>query len=448
MAQDMTAGKPTRLLLMFSLPILLGNIFQQLYNMVDSVVVGRGVGVDALSAVGASGVVYCVILGFGMGMAEGFAILPAQRYGARDYETLRKLIGSGILLTAITAILMTAGGWFFSRPLLRVMHTPEELLEEANRYMQILSAGICITLFYNFFAAILRALGDSRTPLLAMIAASVINVVLDILFVIVFRMGVSGAAAATLIAQGFSLFCCLAAIYKIPFLRFSRGDWKVEGGRIWALLRLGIPMALQNIIINIGAMILQYVVNLYGSLYIAAYTTGNKILNIIAQPPICLGVAMTSYTGQNMGARRLDRVRLGLRHCFWLTMGICAMLMIIVFLSADGILSLLLPPGETEVIAIGAGYVRIITLALPFLGLITTYRSALQGMGNTLLPMAASGVELLLRVSLPFVLPAALGFSMIGIAEASAWTGGGLFLVVSYYGVMRKVRRDDRSPSA
>ena len=188
--------------------------------------------------------------------------------------------------------------------------------------------------------------------------------------------------------------------------------------------------------------------NLYGSLYIAAYTTGNKILNIIAQPPICLGVAMTSYTGQNMGARRLDRVRLGLRHCFWLTMGICALLMIIVFLSADGILSLLLPPGETEVIAIGAGYVRIITLALPFLGLITTYRSALQGMGNTLLPMAASGVELLLRVSLPFVLPAALGFSMIGIAEASAWTGGGLFLVVSYYGVMRKVRRDDRSPSA
>lgn len=439
MVKDMTEGNPTRLLLSFAVPMLIGNIFQQLYSMVDSIVIGQGVGVDALAAVGATFALDWAILGFGIGLTQGFAILIAQKFGAQDYRGLKKAFTMSVFLTAGVAIVITILSRLFSMPVLRLLNTPSDIIDNSNLYISIIFSGIIITMFYNLLAATLRALGDSRTPLIALVISCIINILLDLLFVIKFSMGIAGAAYATLIAQAFSGLFCIRAIRKIDFLKVTRQDWRPRKTFLNRLIVLGLPMALQNSIISVGAMVLQYVVNGYGAVYVAAYTAAVKINGLIEQPGVTFGFAMGTYAGQNLGAGKFDRIRLGLKKCIALSMVFCISITIIILMFGEQFIGLIVSQDEVEVINIANHYLRITISMLSVLNLLFIYRSALQGFGNTIVPMISGGLELVARISLASILPKFLGFTGIAIAEISAWISADLILIPSYYRTINKL---------
>ncbi|MFU0799352.1 MAG: MATE family efflux transporter [Xylanivirga thermophila] len=445
MVKDMTSGNPTRLLLSFAIPMLIGNIFQQLYSMVDSIVIGQGIGVEALAAVGATFSLDWAILGFCIGLSEGFAILIAQKFGAGDYNGLKKAFTTSFYLTAIVAVIVTIISQLLSMPILKILNTPADIIDNSNLYISIIFGGIIITMFYNFLSATLRALGDSRTPLIALLIACSINIVLDILFVMKFNMGIAGAAYATLIAQASSCLFCILAIRKIDFLHIAKKDWKFEKEFVKNLLILGLPMALQNSIISIGAMVLQYVVNGYGALYVAAYTAAIKISGIIEQPGATFGFAMATYAGQNLGAVKFDRIRLGLKKCIKLSMGFCIGIMAIIFLFGETFIGLIVSQEEVEVIAIAHKYLHITVSMLCVLNLLFIYRSALQGFGNTVIPMISGGLELAARITLAAFLPKFLGFTGIAIAEVFAWLSADLLLIPSYYRTIHRLENKSYS---
>lgn len=439
MVKDMTEGNPTRLLLSFAVPMLIGNIFQQLYSMVDSIVIGQGVGVDALAAVGATFALDWAILGFGIGLTQGFAILIAQKFGAQDYRGLKKAFTMSVFLTAGVAVVITILSRLFSMPVLRLLNTPSDIIDNSNLYISIIFSGIIITMFYNLLAATLRALGDSRTPLIALVISCIINILLDLLFVIKFSMGIAGAAYATLIAQAFSGLFCIRAIRKIDFLKVTRQDWRPRKTFLNRLIVLGLPMALQNSIISVGAMVLQYVVNGYGAVYVAAYTAAVKINGLIEQPGVTFGFAMGTYAGQNLGAGKFDRIRLGLKKCIALSMVFCISITIIILMFGEQFIGLIVSQDEVEVINIANHYLRITISMLSVLNLLFIYRSALQGFGNTIVPMISGGLELVARISLASILPKFLGFTGIAIAEISAWISADLILIPSYYRTINKL---------
>lgn len=439
MVKDMTEGNPTRLLLSFAVPMLIGNIFQQLYSMVDSIVIGQGVGVDALAAVGATFALDWAILGFGIGLTQGFAILIAQKFGAQDYRGLKKAFTMSVFLTAGVAIVITILSRLFSMPVLRLLNTPSDIIDNSNLYISIIFSGIIITMFYNLLAATLRALGDSRTPLIALVISCIINILLDLLFVIKFSMGITGAAYATLIAQAFSGLFCIRAIRKIDFLKVTGQDWRPKKNFLNRLIVLGLPMALQNSIISVGAMVLQYVVNGYGAVYVAAYTAAVKINGLIEQPGVTFGFAMGTYAGQNLGAGKFDRIRLGLKKCIALSMVFCISITIIILMFGEQFIGLIVSQDEVEVINIANHYLRITISMLSVLNLLFIYRSALQGFGNTIVPMISGGLELVARISLASILPKFLGFTGIAIAEISAWISADLILIPSYYRTINKL---------
>lgn len=439
MVKDMTEGNPTRLLLSFAVPMLIGNIFQQLYSMVDSIVIGQGVGVDALAAVGATFALDWAILGFGIGLTQGFAILIAQKFGAQDYRGLKKAFTMSVFLTAGVAVVITILSRLFSMPVLRLLNTPSNIIDNSNLYISIIFSGIIITMFYNLLAATLRALGDSRTPLIALVISCIINILLDLLFVIKFSMGIAGAAYATLIAQAFSGLFCIRAIRKIDFLKVTGQDWKPKKNFLNRLIVLGLPMALQNSIISVGAMVLQYVVNGYGAVYVAAYTAAVKINGLIEQPGVTFGFAMGTYAGQNLGAGKFDRIRLGLKKCIALSMVFCISITIIILMFGEQFIGLIVSQDEVEVINIANHYLRITISMLSVLNLLFIYRSALQGFGNTIVPMISGGLELVARISLASILPKFLGFTGIAIAEISAWISADLILIPSYYRTINKL---------
>ena len=439
MVKDMTEGNPTRLLLSFAVPMLIGNIFQQLYSMVDSIVIGQGVGVDALAAVGATFALDWAILGFGIGLTQGFAILIAQKFGAQDYRGLKKAFTMSVFLTAGVAIVITILSRLFSMPVLRLLNTPSDIIDNSNLYISIIFSGIIITMFYNLLAATLRALGDSRTPLIALVISCIINILLDLLFVIKFSMGIAGAAYATLIAQAFSGLFCIRAIRKIDFLKVTGQDWKPKKNFLNRLIVLGLPMALQNSIISVGAMVLQYVVNGYGAVYVAAYTAAVKINGLIEQPGVTFGFAMGTYAGQNLGAGKFDRIRLGLKKCIALSMVFCISITIIILMFGEQFIGLIVSQDEVEVINIANHYLRITISMLSVLNLLFIYRSALQGFGNTIVPMISGGLELVARISLASILPKFLGFTGIAIAEISEWISADLILIPSYYRTINKL---------
>lgn len=439
MVKDMTEGNPTRLLLSFAVPMLVGNIFQQLYSMVDSIVIGQGVGVDALAAVGATFALDWAILGFGIGLTQGFAILIAQKFGAQDYRGLKKAFTMSVFLTAGVAIVITILSRLFSMPVLRLLNTPSDIIDNSNLYISIIFSGIIITMFYNLLAATLRALGDSRTPLIALVISCIINILLDLLLVIKFSMGIAGAAYATLIAQAFSGLFCIRAIRKIDFLKVTGQDWRPKKNFLNRLIVLGLPMALQNSIISVGAMVLQYVVNGYGAVYVAAYTAAVKINGLIEQPGVTFGFAMGTYAGQNLGAGKFDRIRLGLKKCIALSMVFCISITIIILMFGEQFIGLIVSQDEVEVINIANHYLRITISMLSVLNLLFIYRSALQGFGNTIVPMISGGLELVARISLASILPKFLGFTGIAIAEISAWISADLILIPSYYRTINKL---------
>ena len=310
--KNMTSGSPGKLIMAFDVPLMLGNIFQQLYTMVDTMVVGQIVGVEALAALGAADWLVWLVLGLASGMTQGFSILVSQYYGADNLEKLRKAVALSYVLTGILAVVVLTVSQLVVHRVMLFLNTPADIIDMSMLYLRIVFCGIPIIAAYNILAAVLRAMGNSRSPLTAMIVAALINVCLDLLFVAVLGWGIAGAAAATVIAQGFSAVYCFGVLRKLDILSLTKKDFRPDAGLSGRLLQLGAPIAVQNMIISIGGLVVQYVVNGFGFLFVAGFTATNKLYGLLELAAISYGYAITTYVGQNLGAGEIRRIKKGI----------------------------------------------------------------------------------------------------------------------------------------
>jgi len=434
--KEMTSGRPLPLMVVFALPLMLGSVFQQLYTVVDTAIVGKALGVDALAALGAVDWLNWMIIGMVQGLTQGFSIRMAKEFGARQHELLRKTVASSVVLSAFAAVLLVAVGQLLCKPVLRLLQTPARILPMSLLYLRIIFAGIPIVTAYNLLSAVLRALGDGKTPLYAMIAASVTNIVLDLVFVLVFHWGVAGAAAATLIGQFVSCVFCLVQLSKVEILRLRRNDFVGNRKLSVRLLALGTPMALQNCIIAAGGIIIQLVVNGFGVIFIAGFTAANKLFGLLEMAGMSYGFAVVTYVGQNLGAKNTERIRKGVNSASLLSLCTSIVIGVLMLIAGKLILSCFISgtPEEFEgAMKVAYQYLSTMSIALPALYFIHVYRSALQGMGDTVQPMISGILELFLRVSLVFILPAVIGSVGVFIAEVAAWIGAAIMQMIVYY---------------
>ena len=440
----MTSGNPIRLILAVALPLMLGNVFQQLYTVVDAQIIGKVEGVSALAALGASDWFYWLYLGIIQGLAQGFAIPMAQAFGAQDYPRLRKCVGNAVVLAAGTGVLIAAVALLSIGPVLGLMGTPEAIRPTASSYLRILFAAYPVVMAYNLSAGILRALGDGKSPLYAMIAAAAVNIGLDYLFVAVFRWGVMGAAVATAIAQLCSCLFCLYRIRRIAFVHPSRDDLRPDLRMCGRLLQLGLPVAAQNGLIGVGGMILQGAVNTMGVTFIAGYTTTNKLYGVLEMAATSYGYAMSTYAGQNLGAGEVERIRTGTRAAAItgvITAGVIAAAM---FAFGRTIVSSFIsgsPEEVAEATRIACEYLYLMSACLPVLYILHIYRSALQGMGNTLMPMVSGLAEFVMRTGSAMLLPGLIGYTGVFWAEVLAWMGADFILLPSYFVGYAKLKK-------
>ncbi len=439
--KNMTSGSPGKLIFLFSLPLMIGNVFQQLYTVVDTMVVGQALGVDALAALGATDWLGWMSLGLIQGFTQGFGILIAQKFGAEDRDGLRKTIGNSLVLSAILAAVLLMAMQILVNPVLEILNTPTEIRHMSVFYLRLVFCGIPVVMAFNIFACILRSLGDSRSPLMAMIIAALTNVGLDLLFVLVFHWGIGGAASATIFAQGISAVYCIRKILRIELIKLRKKDFCPERALVRRLWILGIPMAFQNMVIAVGGMIIQSVVNGVGVIFIAGFTATNKLYGLLEIAATSYGFAMVTYTGQNQGADRIDRIRTGLRSALGIAMVTSAMIMIVMLLFGRSILGLFISgtPEQTEAaLEIAFRYLKIMSICLPILYLLHVVRSCIQGMGNTILPMMSGIAEFVMRTAAALLLPLLAGPDGIFFAEVLAWTGADVVLIISYFYVMKK----------
>jgi putative MATE family efflux protein len=440
--KDMTTGNPLSLIITFALPLMVGNIFQQMYTVVDTMVVGKALGVDALAALGATDWLYWMILGMVQGLTQGFGILMAREFGAKQFEQLRRVVGSAASLSAICALVILGIGLAASLPMLMLMQTPQQILPGSLLYLRIMIFGIPIVTAYNLLACILRALGDGKTPLNAMILASLTNIVLDLLFVLVFRWGIAGAAAATLIAQAASTVFCLMRIRHIEFMNLSRHHFLLKADMARRLMALGSPMALQNAIIAIGGIIIQGVVNGYGVAFIGGFTASNKLYGILEIAATSYGYAMITYVGQNLGAGNISRIRKGMSCASTVAVLTSLLIAAVMLVFGKQIVGAFLSGTPEEVLQatnVGYVYLSFMSVCLPVLYILHVSRSAVQGMGNTVLPMVSGIAELIMRTGGVLLLPALIGENGIFLAEVSAWAGAVLILIPSYFITLNKI---------
>ena len=440
MTNDMTKGSPLKIFVLFSIPLLIGNIFQQLYSMVDTIIVGRFVGVEALAAVGSTGSMFFLVNGMIMGLTSGFSILVSQKFGAKDEDGVKKAVASNIKLTAILTIIITAIALILKNPLLLMMNTPDNILNDANTYITIIFAGIFTQTAYNMAAGILRALGDSKTPLYFLIISSILNIVLDLVFIINFKMGVAGAAYATNIAQGVSALLCLAFSYKkFEVLRLKKEDFNVEKDYYKTHLKIAIPMGLQFSVTAVGTIIVQSAVNVFGSNVIASYTASSKILQLVMQPLMSYGVAIATYAGQNLGAKRYDRIVSGMKVMNYITLVTSLIAAAILVFFAKYFVMIFIENPTDEIIGYTQQVLNYSAVFMIFLGGIFIYRNVLQGMGESFVPMMAGVYELVARSLVVFILPKYIGFAGICLSDPIAWIAASLPLMFSYYKKIKKI---------
>ena len=442
--KDMTTGAPLPLIISFSMPLMMGNVFQQLYTVVDTMVVGKGLGVDALAALGATDWLYWMVLGMIQGVTQGFGILMAREFGAKKFEELRNVVGSSVLLAAICALVLFGAFQVAARPILELLNTPEQIIGWSLRYLRVMLIGVPVVMAYNLLACILRSLGDGKTPLYAMILAAICNVALDLLFVLVFHWGITGAAVASLIAQAISGIYCLARIRRIDFMALRPCHFQLKPAMAVNLLGLGFPMAAQNGIIAIGGMIITAVVNGYSVPFIGGFTTTNKLYGVLEIAATSYGYAMITYAGQNLGAGNTDRIRKGTRCAVWISLATSVVIGSVMILFGRSIVTAFLSGSAEEVeeaTAVAYTYLCFMSVCLPALYILHVTRSAVQGMGNTVLPMVSGIAEFIMRTGGVLLLPTLMGENGIFLAEIMAWMGADMILVPSYFIVLKKITR-------
>lgn len=441
--RDMTVGKPMSLILNFSIPLLFGLLFQQFYSLVDTIIVGKCIDVNALAAVGSTGSVNFLIIGFCMGVCSGFAIPVAQRFGAGDYAGLRKMVYNSAWLSVGFSIVMTVLVAIYCDEIMTLMKTPKDIYDQAYNYIYVIFLGIPVTYLYNLLSGIIRSLGDSRTPVMFLVLASLINIALDFLFILGLGMDVEGAAYATVISQFISgVLCLIYMIKKFPILRpESKHEWRFDPHCAMILCNMGIPMGLQYSITAIGSVILQTAVNTLGSAAVAAVTAGNKLAMFLVCPFDALGSTMATFGGQNVGAKKLERIKKGLASCSILGVvySLFALLVIIVF--GKQMLHLFVDASETAILADAYQFMVINASFYIALAFVNIVRFLIQGMGYSKFAMFAGVAEMFARAIVGFWLVPIFGFTAVGFASPTAWIFADAFLIPAFFIVYKKTQQ-------
>jgi len=441
---NMTEGKVFKLLFTFFIPVFLGNLFQQAYSMVDSIIVGRGIGDNALAAVGSTGLINFLIFGIIFGLTGGFGIHMSQSFGANDFKKLRLQIFAGTTISIVLGIISIILCPLIIRPIFHMVNTPADIFEDAIAYFEIIMYGLIVSLLCNMAYTILRSVGNSKTPLVATVVSSILNIILDFIMIIPLHMGVQGAAYATVISQVIAGLICLYTISKIDILKLSRDDLSYNFHYANEMLKTGIPVAIMNGITAGGCLILQNIVNKMGSDYVASYAACMKILALYEQTSIAVGTTMLTYVGQNLGANKFDRIREGVNKS----------LILVTLVNLPFALSeILIPKLLVGVMITGAAPIEYSAVFLPItgfglfgLGYLYVYRCSLQGLGETVLPMFSGLVEVLMRFCFGLTI-GVLSYRGIAISEISAWIGAWLFLMGSYFYKMKKIENQKNYPA-
>ncbi len=438
---NMTTGDPTRLILRFSLPLLAGTILQQLYNLVDTMVVGRGEGVAALAAVSSTGWLDWTLLGLVLGLAQGFAIQIAHCFGAGDEVSLRRAAGQSIALGAIVVTVLEIIAQVFLRPVLTLMNTPPDTYGLTLIYLRITFGGLPLVMGYNLFSGFLRSVGNSRTPLTAITCSAICNILFDILFVAVFRWGVVGVAAATVLSQVLSCTICLVAVLRLPIFKLSRSDLRLTRNVSMGLIKLGLPIAFQNLIISVGGLILQSVVNAQGFIFMAGYNAASRMQGLMEMAGTALRGAVSTFVGQNYGAKKMDRVRLGVRKAVQLAILMALAIGAMVILCGKPLLRLFIqddPAIVEQVLIYGYRFLCFMGVSLFALYMLFVFRSTLQGLGDTVTSMFSGVLELLMRSGSALLLPLFMGEWGIYTAGVISWYGAAMLLALSSRRHLRK----------
>lgn len=448
MGQDMTKGSPLKLILLFTLPVLLGNLFQQFYSMADTLIISQTLGVQSFAAVGSTGSITALIIGLAIGLTAGLSVITSQRYGQKDKAGIRKNLAASVLISFGVSILLTIVSMMFARPILVFMKTPPELIEEAYKYVIINFAGISVTVFFNLLSNVLRAIGDSKTPLIFLAITSVLNIVLDYVFILGFNTGVEGAAVATIISQLIASLLCLVYIWRnIPILRIYKEDLKVSAAEIKEHLSIGLPMGFQNSIIAMGSLAIQMTLNQLGANAVAATAAANKINNFATMPLQSFGITMATYTAQNYGADKIDRVWEGVNKVIKVVLGYSGVMAILLILFGSTLSKIFLGESNPEMFRLVDIYFLTNATFYFLLALLFIYRYTLQGFGKSTAPTAAGIMELFSRVLTAVTLVAPFGFAGVSIASPLAWFGALIPLMGSYYMLKRQMQGKTKVPS-
>ena len=437
---DLTNGKVSGKLLGFFFPMLLTNLLQQIYSVADTAIVGRGLGDNALGAVGNLSSLSLLIIGFSMGVTGGFAVIIAQNFGSGDMTAVRKSVALSVKLSTILTVSLTAAGCLLLKPILLLMRTDQIILEDSLIYGYIIFGGLAATIAYNLLSGVLRSVGDSKTPFLAIMISSAVNIALDYILIFLFHTGVEGVAAATVISQAISAFICYLKMKQIPQLEICKDDFESDTAMFLLLLKNGIPMACMNSITAVGCMVVQGYVNDCGVAYTSAYSVCSKYLNLFMLPSLTAGFAVSSFVSQNFGAGKTERIRQGVRVCINIALVSYLFLGSAMILLSKRLADFMLD--ESETIALSAEYLRICGAGLILLNLLFIYRNATQGMGYPLIPMLSGIAEMALRIpAIIFLLPH-IGFRATACAEIIAWIGALALNVGAYMIYFRKARQD------
>jgi putative MATE family efflux protein len=436
----MTEGNPIRLILAFMVPLLIGNVFQQFYNIADVVIVGRIIGVQALAAVGATAPLFMAILGMTIGLTSGFTVITGQRFGAGDEEGVRHSVAMSSILSFLITIILTIAAVLLMPTLMDLMNISGEIYDDAYSYVIIISEGLVAMVLYNLLACICRALGDSRTPLYFLILSSLINVSLALLLIMPFGWGVPGAAIALVVAQGFSALLCLIYMrLHFPILRMKRSDWKFDKAFAWQHLRIGLPMAAQFMIISFGIIMVQAVCNTFGPETIAGFISATKMEQLALQPMVSFGIAMAVFTAQNYGAQKYDRIWVGVRKCSLVSFAFSLFAAVAMYFYGRQLIGLFTAEYEEILFQQASLYLTMTVPCYFFLGQIFVYRNALQGMGISIVPLCSSILELVLRGVGALVLASVWGYWGLCMASPICWIAACLFTSGCYYYVKRTV---------
>lgn len=442
MIQDMTVGNPTKLILKFAIPLLIGNIFQQLYQISDIIIVGRLIGINALAAVGASAPIFFVVILVTLGFTGGLTVITAQRFGAKDAEGVRRSVTHSLIAALGLSLAMTAFLVAFMRPLLQLMNVPAEIMEDAYNFMVVLSYSLVMIVAYNLLSGFIRALGDSKTPLYFLIFSTILNIILNFCLIYFFKFGVVGSAIGTAIAISISAISCLIYMRKkFPLLRIRKQDWKIDRQYMMAHLNIAVPMAVQFSILSLGLMFVQSVCNSFGADTIAAFTAALRIEQLATQPMIALGIAMATYSAQNCGAGMIGRIRNGVRNSSLISLSFSVFIALMVRFVGEEMIGIFLEDNNTVIIETARQYLNISTLFYFFLGQIFIYRNTLQGMGDSLIPLLAGIMELVMRSFAAAYLAQKLGYIGICYASPIAWIGASSVVFIGYVITMRKLSR-------